>query len=45
MQLSLSEDILLKVEDPENTFFNFICILFPIRLLADFLTIAKVLYA
>ncbi len=45
MKLSLSEHILLKVEDPENTFFNFICILLPIRLLADLLTIAKVLYA
>jgi len=44
MQLGFLQHIFLKLNDPENTFFDFVCILQPVRFLADFLLVAKVFH-
>jgi hypothetical protein len=44
MQLGFLQHIFLKLNDPENTFFDFVFILFPVGLLADFFLVAKVFH-
>lgn len=44
MQFGFHQHIFLKLDNPENTFFDFVCILFPVGLLTDFFLVAKVFY-